>query len=154
MKFRRLSGLFLFSVMTAFAQSDEELVIAAVEKATLVRFALVEVNGLGEYELRSGIGVLKGKEAAAVAKIVADPKSVNQYHLKCIPNFNVKFVFGDADSANVVEMLLCTGCRQTLSSLNRKQVRDFDFTPEAQQKLLEALGPALPAIRTIPDEKK
>lgn len=153
MKYRLLLLLF-FAPISAVAQSEEELVIAAVGKATLVRYALVEVNGLGEYELRSAIGVLKEKEAAAVAKIVADPNSASRVHLMCIPKFNVKLVFGDADASHVVEMLLCTGCRQTLSWLNRKQVRDFDLTPEAQRKLLDALAVGLPAIRSIPDEKK
>jgi len=153
MKFR-LIFLLLFAPIVAAAQSEEELVIAALEKATLVRYALVEVNGLGEYELRSAIGVLKEKDAAAVARIVTDPNSSSRSHLMCIPKFNVKLVFGDAEASQLVEMLLCTGCRQTLSWLNRKQVRDFDLTPEAQRKLLEALAAGLPAIRSVPDAKK
>jgi hypothetical protein len=153
MKYRLLFLLFFAPIIVA-AQSEEELVAAAVGKATIVRYALVEVNGLGEYELRSAIGVLKEEDAAAIAKIVADPKSVSRLHLKCIPKFNVKIIFGNPRTSDVVEMLLCTGCRQTISWLNRKHSREFDFTSEAQKKLLDALAPALPAIRSIPDEKE
>lgn len=153
MKYRLLLLLFLMPIIAA-AQSAEELMDATLKKATLVRYALVEVNALGEYELRSTIGILKGKEAAAVSMIVTDPNSVSRIRLTCLPKFNVKLVFGDADASNVVEMLLCTGCRQTFSRLNRSDVRDFDLTPEAQEKLLDALAVGLPAIRSIPKEGK
>ena len=154
MKYRLLLSLLIFAPTVAGAQSEEALVIGAMEKAMLVRYALVEVNGLGEYELRSAIGILKAKEAAAVAKIVTDPNSASRIRLMCLPKFNVKLVFGDAHGSKVVEGLLCTGCRETLERLNRKQVREFDLTREAQTKLLEALAAGLPAIRSISNEKQ